>query len=151
MTEEEALMAPGTVGLLWDETPELTAAHVRPFVWAILMYRGACRPSEVEAAIAQVCSVEELKTELYDDGDEELTRVEYLVGQVMAEFIAEGLCRYNDEKDIWVLTAKDVTKLINVAAAIDGQLPKHVLQEVANGTNTQRRNLEDRTIGFKTE
>ena len=74
MTEEEALMAPGTVGLLWDETPELTVAHVRPFVWAILMYRGACRPSEVEAAIAQVCSVEELKTELYDDGDEADTR-----------------------------------------------------------------------------
>ena len=44
MTEKEALMAPGTVGLLWDETPGLTVAHVRPFVWAILMYRGACRP-----------------------------------------------------------------------------------------------------------
>ena len=95
--------------------------------------------------------MEELKVELYDDGDEELTRVEYLVGQVMAEFIAEGLCRYNDEKDIWVLTAKDVTKLINVATAIDGQLPKHVLQEFANGQDTQRRNLEARTIGFKTE
>lgn len=131
MTEHEAEMAPGTVGLLWDETPELTVAHVRPFVWAILMYRGACRPSEVEAAIAQVCSVEELKTELYDDGDEELTRVEYLVGQVMAEFIAEGLCRYNFDKDIWVLTASNVTKLINVATAVDGTLPKHVLQEVA--------------------
>tara|TARA_B100002051_G_scaffold226324_1_gene222017 strand:- start:23 stop:478 length:456 start_codon:yes stop_codon:yes gene_type:complete len=149
MNIEESEMAPGTVGLLFDETPELNTAHVRPFVWAVLMYRGACRPSEVEAAIAQVCSVEELKTEVYDDGDEEMTRVEYLVGQVMAEFIAEGLCRYNDEKDLWVLTARDVTKLINVATAVDGQLPKHVLQEVANGSNAQRRHVETQAIGFK--
>lgn len=132
MNYEEAEMAPGTTGLLWDETPPLNTAIVRPYVWAVLMHRGACRPSEVEAAIAQTCSVEDLKTDLYDDGDEELTRVEYLVGQVMAEFIAEGLCRYNQEKDMWVLTANNVTKLINVATAVDGQLPRHVLQEFAS-------------------
>ena len=49
---------------------------------------------------------------------------DHLLGQ-----FAEGLCRYNHEKDIWVLTAKDVTKLINVATAVDGQLPKHAPSE----------------------
>jgi hypothetical protein len=131
MNYDEAEMAPGTTGLLWDETPPLNTAIVRPYVWAVLMHRGACRPSEVEAAIAQTCSVEDLKVGFYDDGDEDLTRVEYLVGQVMAEFIIEGLCRYNEEKDMWVLTANNVTKLINVATAVDGQLPRHVLQEFA--------------------
>ena len=60
----------------------------------------------------------------------------------MAEFIAEGLCRYNQEKDMWVLTANNVTKLINVATAVDGQLPRHVLQEFASkerDTSAKRR------------
>ena len=38
---EEAEVAPGTLGLLYDETPELNFSDVRPFVWAILLYRGA--------------------------------------------------------------------------------------------------------------
>ena len=78
MTEEEALMAPGTTGLLWDETPALHTAHVRPFVWAVLMYRGACRPSEVVAAISQVCSVEDLKAGM-DDEEDERSHVEIVV------------------------------------------------------------------------
>lgn len=130
MTEEEALMAPGTTGLLWDETPALHTAHVRPFVWAVLMYRGACRPSEVVAAISQVCSVEDLKAGM-DDEEDERSHVEIVVDEVMGDMIAEGLCRYNEEKDLWVLTANNVTKLINVTTAIDGSLPHHVLQEVA--------------------
>jgi len=35
----EAEMAPGTTGVLIDDTPKLTTATVRPFVWSILMFR----------------------------------------------------------------------------------------------------------------
>ncbi len=136
MHEDE--MAPGFCGLLFDDTPLLTQAHVRSFVWPILLYRGAVRPSEVIGAIAQVCSTEDLKTGAWDPllGDYgERSRVELLVDEVMGELISDGTCRYNADLDIWVLTLGknrvNVHKVINVVTALDGALPHHLLADLS--------------------
>ena len=57
---EEAEVAPGTLGLLYDSTPQLTTADVKPFVWAILLFRGAVVKSEVIGAITPICAHSEL-------------------------------------------------------------------------------------------
>ena len=104
----------------------------------ILLYRGAVRPSEVIGAIAQVCSVEDLKTGAWDPltGDySERSRVEMLVDEVMGELISDGTCRYNSDLDIWVLTLGknriNVHKVINVVTALDGAIPHHLLADLS--------------------
>jgi len=138
MNLEESEMAPGTVGLLFDETPLMTHAHIRAFVWPILLYRGAVRPHEVVAAVSGVCSTEDIKTGAWDAllGDYgDRTRVELLVDEVLGEMIAEGLCRYNEEQDIWVLTLgnqrQNVARVINVVTALDAMMPQHLLADLA--------------------
>jgi len=131
-------MAPGFCGLLFDDVPLLTVAHVRSFAWPILLYRGAVRPSEVIAAITAVCSTEDLKSGAWDPllGDYgDRSRVEMLVDEVMGELISDGTCRYNAEQDIWVLTLGknrvNVHKVINVVTALDGAIPHHLLADLS--------------------
>lgn len=138
MNIEESEMAPGYCGLLFDDTPLLTQAHVRAFVWPILLYRGAVRPHEVVGAISQVCSTEDLKTGAWSalEGDySDRSRVEILVDEVLGEMIADGTCRYNEEQDIWVLTLGhnriNVHKVINVVTALDAALPHHLLADMS--------------------
>lgn len=134
----ESEMAPGTVGLLFDDTPLLTHARVRAFVWPILLYRGAVRPSEVVAALTSVCSVEDLKVGAWDPllGDYgDRSRAEFLVDEVLGEMVGEGLCRYNEDQDIWVLTLganrQNVPHVINVVTALDAMMPQHLLADLA--------------------
>ena len=138
MDIHEAEIAPGYVGLLFDDTPLLTLAHVRAFVWPILLYRGAVRPYEVVGAISPVCSTEDLKTGAWDAlvGDyTDRSRVEILVDEVLGEMVGEGLCRYNEEQDIWVLTLghnrQNVPQVINVVTALNGAMPHHLLADLA--------------------
>jgi len=138
MNIDESEMAPGTTGLLFDDTPLLTLAHVRAFVWPILLYRGAVRPHEVVGALSAVCSVEDLKTGAWDalEGDySDRSRAEILVDEVLGELIAEGMCRYNEEQDIWVLTLgtnrQNVPQVINVVTALNSAMPHHLLADLA--------------------
>jgi len=138
MNYEESMEAPGFAGLLFDDTPLLTLAHVRSFVWPILLYRGAVRPHEVVAAVTAVCSTEDLKTGAWDalEGDySDRSRVEILVDEVLGELISDGTCRYNENQDIWVLTLGEnrvnVHKVINVVTALDGALPHHLLADLS--------------------
>lgn len=138
MNYEESEMAPGYCGLLFDETPLLTQAHVRSFVWPILLYRGAVRPHEVAASIAAVCSTEDMKTGAWDplEGDySDRTRVEILVDEVLGEMVNEGLCRYNPERDIWVLNLgenkENLPKIIGVVCSLDSAMPHHLLADMS--------------------
>ena len=136
ITESE--MAPGYCGLLFDDTPLLTHAHVRAFVWPILLYRGAVRPCEVVASLTPVCSVEDLKVGAWDAllGDYgDRSRAELLVDEVLGEMVGEGLCRYNEDQDIWVLTLganrQNVPHVINAVTALDAMMPQHLLADLA--------------------
>jgi hypothetical protein len=138
MNIDESEMAPGYCGLLFDETPLLTQAHVRSFVWPILLYRGAVRPHEVVAAVTSVCSTEDLKTGAWDalEGDySDRSRVEILVDEVLGEMINEGICRYNEERDIWVLNLgenkENLPKIIGIVCSLDGAMPHHLLADMS--------------------
>lgn len=138
MNYEELVEAPGTLGLFFDETPLLTQAHVRSFVWPILLFRGAVRPEEVVASITSVCSVEDLKTGAWDPLEEDYSdrsRAEILVDEVLGEMVSEGICRYNEERDIWVLNvgknSEHLAKIVGVVCSLDGALPHHLLADLS--------------------
>lgn len=130
---QEAEIAPGTVGLLFDETPELTTADVRPFVWAILLYRGAVSTHEVVGALTPLCGHSELYSGWSEDLDLEdtRTRLEWLVQEVLGDMTANGLLRFSHKGDIWVLNSSDkfLPDVIKAVAGIDGSLPAHYILE----------------------
>lgn len=125
---------PGCIGLLIDETPLLDTASVRPYVVATLLHRGAIRYSEILACLTPHCRDLDLKVGVWDPIDEEYcenTRLEKLVDEVLGEFVAEGILRYNEEQDLWVLTANDIPRIISWVAAVGGKMPKHLLLEMS--------------------
>lgn len=133
MRIEEAEVAPGTLGLLYDDTPQLTTADVRPFVWALLLFRGAVRKSEVVGAITPCCAHSELYSgwsEFLDDEDHR-TRLEYLVEEVLGDMTAAGLLRFSMKGDVWVLNSsnKHLPTVINAVSGTNGSLPAHYIME----------------------
>lgn len=141
MNYEESLIAPGTTGILFDETPKLTTASVRPFVWAILLYRGAVHSWEVVNAISAVCNQEDLKVANFDEADEgeEHSWVEVCVNTVLAEMLVEGLLRYNERDDLWVLRVgenrKNVPTVIAAVSTLNAEMPKHFLLDMSVENN----------------
>ena len=130
---EEAEIAPGTLGLLYDKTPILTTADIRPFVWAIALFRKAVRKSEVVGCITPVCAHSELYSGWSDDLDHEdpRTRLEWLVDEVLGEMVSTGLLEYDEEDDLWVLSSSDehLPTVIKAVAGIDGSLPQQYILE----------------------
>jgi len=131
---EEAELAPGTLGLLFDETPRLTTADVKPFVWAILLYRGAVRAHEVVGALTPICAHAELYSGWSEDLDDDRTRLEFLVDEVLGDMTAQAILRYSSKADLWVLEAgedkRHLPTIIKAVAGIDGSLPKHLIMEL---------------------
>ena len=130
---EEAEVAPGTLGLLYDSTPQLTTADVRPFAWALLLFRGAVRKSEVVGAITPVCAHSELYSGWSEflDYDDDRTRLEYLVEEVLGDWTASGLLRYSTKGDLWVLNSSNnhLPQVINAVSGTNGSLPQHYIME----------------------
>lgn len=117
-----------------DETPRLTTADVKPFLWAILLYRGAVRAHEVVGAITPICAHAELYSGWNEDLDDDRTRLEWLVDEVLGDMTAKGLLRYSTKGDLWVLEAgegkRHLPTIIKAVAGIDGSLPKHLIMEM---------------------
>jgi hypothetical protein len=132
---DEAEVAPGTLGLLYDSTPELTTADVRPFVWAIALFRKAVRRSEVIGCLTMVCAHSELYSGFSDelDSEDNRTRLEWLVDEVLGDMTASGLLQYDEEDDIWVLNASDkfLPDVIKAVAGVNGSLPAHYIYQRA--------------------
>ena len=130
---EEAEVAPGTLGLLYDSTPELTTADVRPFVWSILLFRGAVRKHEVVGAITPMCAHSELYSgwSEYLDDEDDRTRLEWLVEEVLGDMVASGLLRYSTKADLWVLNSSDkhLPQVINAVSGTNGSLPQAYIAE----------------------
>ena len=130
---EEAEVAPGVLGLLYDETPELTTADIRPFIWAILLYRGAIKKHEAVGSVTPLCGHSELYSGWSDDLDPEdnRTRLEWLVDEVLGDWTACGLLRYSTKGDLWVLNSSDrhLPEVIKVVAGTNGSLPQHYILE----------------------
>ena len=132
-TIEEAEVAPGTLGLLWDKTPQLSTADVKPFIWAILLFRKGVRKSVVVGSITPRCA----HTELYSgwsvdlDCEDYRTRLEWLVDEVLGDMTATGIIYYDEEDDLWVLSADDkhLTRIVKAVSGIDGSLPQQYILE----------------------
>lgn len=136
MESEDCIFdVPGCVGAIMDEFPLLTTAHVRPYVVALLLHRCGIRYSEIISVITPQCRQSDLIVGGWDPltGDYcEGTRLEALVDEVLGEMTGEGILRYNEEIDVWVLTTKCIADVISWAAATGGQLPKHLLMEMSD-------------------
>ena len=132
MDLQQSELAPGTIGPLLDELPLLTHAHVRPYVVALALHRGAVRRPELLAALVPHCPIADLKEGAWSAlaGDYlDSTRVELIVDEVLGEFVANKLLRYNEEKDMWVANENQglgfwVTKV----AELNAQAPLHLLK-----------------------
>lgn len=133
---EEAEVAPGTLGLLYDSTPKLTTADVKPFVWSILLFRRAVRPSEVVGAITPICAHSELYSGWSDflDDEDYRTRLEFLVDEVIGDMTSQGILRYDLEHDIWELDPgennRNLPEIIKAIAGIGGSMPQHLVMEM---------------------
>lgn len=127
-------IAPGACGLLMDDVPLLMTSHVRPYVIATLLHRGAVRRSEVVGCLMPHCSSNDLKVGGWDPVDDDYcddTRAEKLVDEVLGDFVSEGLLRYNELQDLWVLTGDKISTIISWVAALDAKLPHHLSIELS--------------------
>jgi hypothetical protein len=128
-------IAPGACGLLMDETPILLASNVKPYVIAILLHRGAVRRHEIQASLVPHCSTSDLKVGGWDPFNEdycENTRLEELIDEALGDFVSEGILRYNESQDFWVLTGDNISTIISWAAATGAKLPQHLTMELTN-------------------
>lgn len=124
----------GGCGLLIDETPLLTAASIRPYVVAILLHRGAVKMQEILASLVPHCAENDIKIGAWDPIDEEYcdeTRVERLVHEVLGEFVSEGILRYNEKQDMWVLTGGQMSTIISWVTSLGAKLPHHLSLELS--------------------
>lgn len=134
ISQQECSELSGAVGALIDDLPVLTTAQVRPYAIAILLHRGAVRPSEIAASLTPHCRQSDLKTGEWDPLDGEWcdsTRLEKLIDEVLGELVSEQIVRYNEEQDLWVLTANQVSTIISWVASLGAKMPQHVLLELS--------------------
>lgn len=132
-SDERESMLPSAVGPFVDENPLLTHAHVRPYIIAILLHRGAVSFSEILTALTPHCAQIDLKVGAYgelDDCDPDKSRLELITEEVLGEMVSEQILRYNEEKDIWVLSIgenqKNLTTIISWTSTLGGQVPHHL-------------------------
>lgn len=131
MLQEEV---PSSCGLLFDDLPLITTAQVRPYVIAILLHRGAVRSDEIVASLVPHCRVSDLKVGAWDplEGDYcESTRLEKIIEEVLGEFIFEGIVRYNESNDLYVLTSNRIPTVISWVASLGARMPQHLLMELS--------------------
>ena len=133
----------GCVGALDDDLPMLTTSHVRPYVIATLLHRGAVRPVEVMQSLTPHCRMDDLRIGEWDPLDEEWcedTRLSKLVDEVLGELVSEGTVRYNEEQDLWVLTSKNLSTIISWVSSLGAKMPQHILLELSRD---QRKRVPD--------
>ncbi len=117
----------GCVGdvFLFDESPKLTPARVRPFVFAVLLLRGAVRTDEVLGAVNIHAHPEDIRS-----WEAEATQAELVVAATIFGLVQKGILR--DRGDgLFVLdsTPQALRTAISITSALDAQLPDHLLQE----------------------
>lgn len=125
---------PGGVGPFIDEVPILNHAHIRPYIIAILIHRGAVTFTEILHNLTPHCPQIDLKIGAYgefEDVDPDKSRLEILTEEVLGEMVAEQLLIYNDIEDRWVLSrgqnSRNLPTIISWVATLGGQMPHHLL------------------------
>ena len=123
--------------LLFDVTPRINPARVRPFIFAILLLRGAVRAEEVISSLAPHVHPDDLRA-----WDSEATQLELVVSHAIQNLVKKRILR--DRGDgLFVLdsTSEATARAITATSALDAQLPDHLLQEVGRNYYTPPRNV----------
>lgn len=131
MNLDASELAPSVVGALIDDLPLIVPANVRPYLVAIVLHRGALAKHEVVAALTPHCSMCDLKVGGWSSLEvdySDSTRLETIVDEVLGEFVAQGLLRYNEGSQIWVATASSLGYWLTKATELNASLPPHLLQ-----------------------
>lgn len=125
---EDLTTLSGMVGVLnlYEESPRLNPARVRPFIYSILLLRGAVRPQEVMSSLAPHVHPDDLRA-----WDDEFTPLEVCVLHTLDVMVQKGLLRKRSD-DLYVLesTASASRTAISITATLDAQLPDHLLAEM---------------------
>ena len=130
---------PGAVGPFIDDLPLITHANIKPYIIAILLHRGAVSFGEIITAVQPHCPQIDLKVGAWDSIEncevDDKTRLELLVEEVLGEMVVSQFLRYNEEKDVWVLSLgenlNNLTTIINWVSATGAQLPQHILMDMS--------------------
>lgn len=127
---------PAYPSVLVDDIPLIQTFHVRPYVISILLHRGAVRNREVIQCLLPHCRQNDLKTGAWDPidedwCDEDRTRLEKITDEVLGELVSEGMVDYEEESDLWILSSRQIPKVIAWISALGAAMPKHVLFELS--------------------
>lgn len=122
----------GMVGALhlFDVTPRINAARVRPFVWSVLLLRSAVRIEEIVSSISPHAHYDDLRG--WDEYDSTLTKI---VRATLDEMVTHNILRVGKD-GLFVLsnTPEAARKAISVTSTVDGQLPDHMLAEMGRNS-----------------
>ena len=111
---------------LFEVTPRINKARVRPFIWAVLLLRSAVRIEEIISSIAPHAHPDDLRSWEEDQADLELT-----VQATIYEMVQQQILRYGRD-GLYVLSnsPEAARKAISVTSTVNGQLPDHMLAEM---------------------
>jgi len=129
---------PGAIGPYQDDCPLITLASIRPYVVAILLHRGGVKLQEVVSALVPHCLVSELKSgdmighqgsDCTDD-----TNLESSIRQVLTQMEDSGFLIWQEENDLWVLTAgehcRNIPRIMNWVTSTNAQFPQRIVSDV---------------------
>lgn len=120
----------GMVGALnlFDTTPRINEARVRPFVWAVLLLRSAVRIDEIVSSISPHAHPDDLRT--WDSPFDEI-QLWLIVKDTLDEMVTHNILRQGRE-GLYVLSnsPEAARKAISVTSTVNGQLPDHMLAEM---------------------
>ncbi len=118
----------GMIGALnlFEVTPRINPARVRPFVWSVLLLRSAVRIDEIVSSISPHAHPDDLRCWEGDESSLYLT-----VEATLDEMVKHNILRLGRE-GLYVLsnTPEASRRAISVTSTVNGQLPDHLLAEM---------------------
>lgn len=121
MSQLKSELPPGSV--LVSLKP-FTVAAIRPYLIAILLHRGCFSCHDLVSTLIPHCDISDLKTSENDQ-----TRLEVLVDNVIDEFLGEGLIEHDELIDEYVLTAS-VGRVTSWCAALNAEMPSITMEAI---------------------
>ena len=118
----------GMVGALnlFEDSPRINPARVRPFVWSVLLLRGAVRVEEVVSSITPHAHPDDIRA-----WEEEESELVLTVQATLAALVAQNILREGRD-GLFVLSdsPEAIRNAISVTSTLNGQLPDHMLAEI---------------------
>ena len=111
---------------LFEVTPRINAARVRPFVWSVLLLRSAVRIEEIVSSISPHAHPDDLRS-----WEQEEATLNHTVRATLDEMVQQNILRVGRE-GLYVLsnTPEASRRAISVTSTVNGQLPDHMLAEM---------------------